>query len=329
MRTRTPEEWSLYDEALIVELDTESAGTDTRLAYRSPDSVLPGRGASHVFKACSWDGSRLTVAAQTEVLVLDGSTLTIVSRYSHRWFNDLHHAAWLGGRLRVVSTGLDSMVTLNEAGEVEEILHALEGSPWSRFGPDQDFRRLASTKPHGSHPNFVFATPHGLWLTRFEQRDAICLADRRRRIPLAAGGPHDGIVLGSEVWFTTVNGYLIRAVPDGDGIPDVLDLRAMGGEDGPLGWCRGLCFADGLCFVGFSRIRRTRFRRNLSWMKHGFRTLPDYRVLPTRVAAYDLRARVKRGEWELEGAGLNAVFGIVPARPPAAGVGERSRGAVR
>jgi hypothetical protein len=62
--------------------------------------------------------------------------------------------------------------------------------------------------------------------------------------------------------------------------------------------------------VGFTRLRYTRLRQNLSWVRHGFRTTEHHRGLPTRVALYDLERPAKLREIDLEDAGVNAVFSI-------------------
>jgi hypothetical protein len=62
--------------------------------------------------------------------------------------------------------------------------------------------------------------------------------------------------------------------------------------------------------VGFSRIRYTTLRRNLSWLRHGFRTGAFHGQRPTRIALYDLEARALREEVDLETAGMGAVFSL-------------------
>ena len=59
--------------------------------------------------------------------------------------------------------------------------------------------------------------------------------------------------------------------------------------------------------MGFSKLRRTKLRQNLSWIRHGFQEVPR---LPTRIALYDLEHPARLKEIDLEPAGLNAVFSI-------------------
>jgi hypothetical protein len=78
-----------------------------------------------------------------------------------------------------------------------------------------------------------------------------------------------------------------------------------------LGWCRGLLISsDGTAWVGFSRIRYTTLRRNLSWIAHGFKETEHHRQHPTRIARYDLEEPRLLSYVDLEPTGLGAVFSI-------------------
>jgi hypothetical protein len=109
------------------------------------------------------------------------------------------------------------------------------------------------------------------------------------------------------LYFTTVNGYLVVANPNNCQVEETIDLNALHEEDTLLGWCRGVLLDGHRAWIGFSRIRPTRFRETLSWVRQGFR-----RSLPTRIACYDLAAKRLLTEINLEEHGLNAVFSIFP-----------------
>ena len=90
------------------------------------------------------------------------------------------------------------------------------------------------------------------------------------------------------------------------------DLTAIAGSALPLGWCRGIhVLARDDVLVGFSRLRLTRFKDNLRWVVNRARGL-ETRSLPTRVARFDLAAGRLVAEWDVEAAGLNAIFSIHP-----------------
>ena len=113
-------EWSLYEEARLLELDTQSGEVSVRLGYTTPPELCAPDDPSHVFKAGSWgDGGKLWLVTQTEVLEVDpqanaAGAFRIARRISHPWFNDLHHAAFFDDCLQVVSTGLDALLVLGE-----------------------------------------------------------------------------------------------------------------------------------------------------------------------------------------------------------------------
>ena len=131
-RVRKRKEWSQYGEARLAELDTETGEVSVRLTWvTAPEHCAPS-GASHVFKAGSWDGDQLLLCTQTEVLRVDPVAMSVTEHFSHPWFNDVHHVARFGGRIHVVSTGLDSLVVLDGPGEPAEIRHALGEDPLDR-----------------------------------------------------------------------------------------------------------------------------------------------------------------------------------------------------
>ena len=66
---------------------------------------------------------------------------------------------------------------------------------------------------------------------------------------------------------------------------------------------------DGRIWIGFSRLRATKFRDNVSWVVKGFK-----KILPTRVACYDLERRSLLSTVDVEPYGMNAVFSVLPVR---------------
>jgi hypothetical protein len=70
-------------------------------------------------------------------------------------------------------------------------------------------------------------------------------------------------------------------------------------------------------WVGFTRLRYTRLRRNLSWLRHGFQPSEHADARESRIALYSLREPALLQQVGLEGAGLNAIFSIHRAETPA------------
>src|SRR5262249_27778508 len=133
------------------------------------------------------------------------------------------------------------------------------GQPlWARFSRTLDYRKISTTKPHLSHPNYVFEAGDSLFVTRFEQKDAVSLGDQRRRIQAESGFHHDGSVFGEKVYFTSVNGC-VASVDWRSGESHIVDLNMIikPPHGRPLGWCRGLkVYSDSRLVVGFSRLRQ-------------------------------------------------------------------------
>jgi hypothetical protein len=308
--TKKPE-WQRYAEARIGILDLDSGKLEIALRYQTRPEHRPDDDPSITFKAGSVAGDELVVTDLTEVLVLDRN-LAIRQVVSHPCFNDLHHVARIGGRLHVVSTGLDSLVVLDQHGEVADIRHALGDDVWTCFDRATDYRKVSTTKPHRSHPNFVFENDSGLWLTRFEQRDAVCLDDPARRVDIGVGNPHDGQQIGDTIWFTTTNGHLVEGDTRSCEVRRRIDLNQLDGRGIPLGWCRGLYVEGDIAYVGFTRLRRTKIAKNLSWVRRGFRGYNVVDAVPTRVVAYDLERGERVEEWMLADTGLDTIFSIVP-----------------
>lgn len=283
----------------------------TRLAWENPAGTRPEGGANHVFKAGSWSGGELLLCTETTVLVLDAQ-LELQRVISHPWFNDVHHVARVGERLHVVSTGLDALLVLGADDDPVEVVGALDQDVWERFDPRVDYRLVPSTKPHASHPNYVAETPDGRWLTRAKQHDAVLLGDRSRTLPLGDSIVHDGHVDGDRIWYTGVNGRVVLASWREGRVLREWDLNELDDRPGPLGWCRGIHPHGGLVYVGFSHLRRTRFRQNVAWVKDRL-SASSRQARSTRIVAYDLRGSGEKvAEWDLEAGGMGAVFSILP-----------------
>jgi hypothetical protein len=309
-----PQEWAQYKRALVVKL--ENGRLERVLQYESPPEHCPDEMPSQVFKAATIEGDRAYLCTQTEVLVCDFPSFAIRRVISHPCFNDLHHVAPApDGRLFVAVTGLDAVAELAPGGELLRLVSVLGGSPWDRFSPTVDYRKVATTKPHHAHPNYVFFLDGQPWVTRFQQRDAVPLdgsANGRPPFEVGIQGIHDGHLVDGVLYFTTVDGCVVR-FDVATGEKTALDLNTLRqpDDDRPLGWCRGVLPAGGnRAWVGFSRIRYTTLRRNLSWIRHGFRESEDHRQHPTRIALYDLARPALLDEVDLEPVDMGAVFSI-------------------
>jgi hypothetical protein len=306
-------EWKLYKKALVAKV--AGGGAEQVLAYETPPQHCADDTPSIVFKAASICGDRAYLCTQTEVLICDFPSFAIRNVISLPCFNDLHHVTVApDGRLFVAVTGLDAVAELTPDGELLNLVSVTETRVWDRFSKTTDYRKIATTKPHLAHPNFVFFLDGEPWVTRFVQRDAVPLNSNGKGLaPLRLGmeGVHDGHVLDGSVYFTAVNGFVLTC-DLASAKMTTFDLNQVRGpyKDRPLGWCRGILPHGKDVWVGFSRIRYTQLRQNIDWIRRGFRDADRLPPAPTRIARYDLANNELLGEIDLEPAGMNTVFSI-------------------
>ena len=307
------EEWNQYETALILKLDVQSGAVQRCVEYKSPRNARPHEQSACLFKSGALLGDLLYACTSTEVLVYRIPGFEQVNYVSLPCFNDLHHVTpRRDGTLLVVSTGLDMVVHLNPEGRLIETWDVLGEVAWQRFSRDIDYRMVESTKPHKSHPNFVFELDGELWVTRLHQRDAFCLTDSGKRIDIALESPHDGLVWGNGIYFTLVDGRVVLANRETLTIDQVIDFKAMDDPNALLGWCRGVLPVDAQkLWVGFSRVRKTRFYENVLWVKRVFKE--GMLEKPTHISLYDIAQNRRVREFDLEAHGMNTIYSIFPA----------------
>jgi hypothetical protein len=313
---RKLEEWQACEQALLIELDPASNQSRTKIEYVSPPEVCPPDSPAVLFKSATLKDGKLYACTSTEVLVYGLPDFRLVHYISLPCFNDLHHAYPTGrGTILVVVTGLDMVVEVTAAGELVREWSVLGEDPWARFSRQTDYRLVPTTKPHHSHPNHVFEIDGEIFVTRFRQRDAICLTAPGPRIDIAVQSPHDGYVVGDKVYFTTVDGHIVIANRKTLQVEETIDLntfsaKATRAPGQTLGWCRGLLPLDERwLWVGFTRVRPTKFVENVAWIRN--RTS---RHKPSHIALYDLKMHKCEQEIELEPHGIGIVFSLLPLR---------------
>jgi hypothetical protein len=300
--------WYEYDQALVLEVDPTSGSAGVVHRYATPPEACPAVDPAILFKSGTRVGDLLYLSTQTEVLVLRLPDFERVAYVSLPRFNDVHHVrpSHTGGLL-VANSGLDTVLDLGLDGEVRSEWNVIGEDTWARFDPAVDYRRVKTTKPHHAHPNHVFYIGDEPWATRFEQRDAVSLLDPGRRIDIGLERVHDGVVHDGCVYFTTVDGKIAIADAATLQLLEVVDLVPLHPAGTRLGWTRGITLdADG-AWIGFSRIRPTKFRENVGWVLHGFK-----RDLGTHIGRYDLKSPRSITDILLEEQELGAVFSVFP-----------------
>lgn len=278
---------ALYDLAVLARLEDGAVAPLFTHRGAGPDGI------GHRFGAPSRDGERLWLCTEREVRSWpDGE------RLEHPAFADLHHVAPAPEGLLAVATG---------AGGVVE---ARTGRFWPAHpgarAPTVDLRFEETHDP--AHPSYVFVHRGATWVVRGASGDVA---------PLGGGAPtpvadvviHDGVPTAEGVWLTAVDGRLILVEP-GEGVRRTIRLDDGSGE--PLGWVRGLWVDGDRAFVGATRLRATRWRRNLAWLRGTVRGTTTVGRRPTRVLEVSLADGRVRSEIPTEDLGLHAIFGLCP-----------------
>jgi hypothetical protein len=314
---RKLQEWQSCEEAVVIELDATKNRSRACVEYISPPEACPDVLPAVLFKSATLEKNKLYTCTSTEVLVYELPSFRLQHYISLPYFNDLHHVCPTPrGTLLVVVTGLDMVVEITTNGSLVREWNVLGEDPWSRFSRETDYRKVPTTKPHRSHPNHVFELDQEVWVTRFQQRDAICLSTSGPRIDIAVQGPHDGYVVGDRIYFTTVDGHIVIANRQTLRVEDTIDLNKMSGQAGQaIGWCRGVLPLDERwLWVGFTRVRPTKFVENVAWIR-GYAD----RHKPSHVALYDLERKTCEKEIEMEPHGVGVIFSLLPVPAGAAG----------
>ena len=267
-----------------------------------PEYTLSFRGG------CIHRGSLMT-CNHSEIVTLNINDFTITNRITNNNFNDLHCVQYFKGEKWVVSTGIDMAIKLSGDNSVE--LFPVNGSASNVYNEKLDYRNIC-TKPHGSHPNFLFATDDGVWATRFKERDAVLLTDPDKTINVNVERPHDGVVRGGSVFFTTVDGCVVESDIKTGNVIKVYDIKANN-SSAERGWCRGLCVEGDYLYVGFTVIRHSKNIERLSYVTDTLRVLGDKlkNKFPARIVKYNLKKERIEDEMRFKLSEIGVIFSIL------------------
>lgn len=294
--------WYGYGAGVIIRV-TDGVPTLARTYTSAPGTHGPDDPI--LLKSATVTADRIHACTQTEILDFTLPDLTVERHLSLPFFNDVHHVLPTESGTRLVAvSGTESVVEVADDGTVVNAWDVQGGDPWRHINGDRDLRIGVELKPHHAHPNNVFRIGDEIWSTRFESRDAVSLTNPGRRIAIDEERIHDGVVRDGRVYFTTVNGCVAECDTETLQLVALHRLNDGLGADESLGWVRGLWMADDHAWVGFSRIRFTKMRARLSFMRTGTRSKP------TRIARYSLPDWRLETEIDLEPVGCNAVFTV-------------------
>jgi hypothetical protein len=310
---KTPE-WKGYQMGVALEVDTEIKKATLAFEYISPiENIADDPDASILFKAGSRKNNELVVCTQTEIIIYTLPGYQIKHVISLPCFNDLHHVSFSGdGNLLVVSTGLDAVFKLTREGKILKEWPVSDFSLWNKFDKTIDYRKVLTTKPHSHHPNYCFEYKGNVWVTRHIDKDAMNLNTGEYIKIVTGGGPHDGELDGSDVYFTTVNGKIVRADMNTLKTKDVFNIDVLDNSGYNLGWCRSLCLAgQDKYIVGFSRLRPSKYDSYTRWIKKKISKDIYAGNLPTRIVGFNAAQNIIDYEINLEEYGLNCIFSII------------------
>ncbi|MCP3739187.1 hypothetical protein [Rossellomorea sp. BNER] len=300
--------WELYKKGIVLEIELENHKIKKVVEYNSPPAVCPDENASISFTAATLSNQKLFVGTLTEVLVYNEKNFKIENYISHPMFNDIHHVKpRANGNLLVVNTGLDMVIELSPEGEIVNYWSVIDEQPWQRFNKSTDYRKIPTTKPHKSHPNFVFELNDEIWVTRCLQKDAVCLTDPSKKISIGRELVHDGIIHKNKIYFTQVDGRVVIVNANTLKVEKEINLGGLSNRKMQIGWCRGIKpLNDDIILVGFTRVRPSKEvnpNGKINWRG-------QYGHMPTRLACFDLKNKKLLWEKNLEDYDLNAIYSI-------------------
>lgn len=308
-------EGKYYGCAKLLKLNTSTSSIEELLMVNEGNENFPETDPNLEFTVGDIDGDKLWLTTDTEVRLYQYPSMELIKTYSHPCFHNIHSVAVHGDELYVTSTGLDMVVVLNKIDGSVIRYHNVDGKPtWHRFSQNIDYRKLHTTRPHDSHPNYVFWVNNEPWATRCTQEDAVMLSDTTKRIDISGSkrpiSVHDGIVNGDNVYFTTVDGNVVVANTGTLKVIKTIPITAMKGFGGLRGWCRGLYISDDILYIGFSRLRRTRRLEKLAWVSRLLSsgdTIADPSVL-----AINLKHNKIIADYRIPAGTIDAIYSILP-----------------
>ncbi len=298
----------LYEKAVVCKVDLTTKAKEIVFSWKTRPENAPVDKVSSVFKAAHFKFDIAYLCTLTEVLICKVPSFEVVKVISLPVFNDLHYVhPTKNNTLLVVSTGLDAVFEIDLEGNLLNEWSALQNNIWDRFDKSVDYRKVESTKPHESHPNYCFELDGEIYATRFHQHDAICLTADKPKFNIEIGRIHDGVQANGDLHFTEVTGHVVRFKDCNPDKKEVYKLGEFYNINNALGWCRSIePINSNEMLVGFSMFRATNIVGNL----RGFvRDVFKGEILPTRVAKIDLDKKLVIDEVKLKPE-LNTVFSI-------------------
>lgn len=302
-----------YKAGKLFSLNLENDNYQEHICFDQANENYPEEHPNLLFTAACYDDDLIWIPTHGEVIAYRLHDWKIIRRFSIPLFNNNHSVIMLDNKLYVTATGTDMVVIMDkDVGKSIECINIEGKDIWHRFEKQIDYRKIHSTKPHQGHPNYVFKLKDEIWVTRCGFEDAACLTDVKKNIKVTNDKEmsiHDGFVYENDIYFTSVDGHILVADQKSLKIKNIYNLN-KGVDRINKGWCRGLYIEDGLAYVGFSKIRKTRNARRLEWLKKSIKR--NNENLDSAVVVFDLNKQVKIKEIAFEEGVLDAIYSILP-----------------
>lgn len=308
-------EGKYYGCAKLVHINIKTGQFSELLSVADGTHNFPDEHPNLEFTVGAVDKDNLWLAMDTEIRLYTYPQLQLIKTFSHPCFHNIHSVAIHDDELYVTSTGIDLVLVLDKYNGAIKQYFNVEGKPiWHRYSQTTDYRKVHSTRPHDSHPNYVFWIDEQPWVTRCTQEDAVLLSDVSKRIDIS--GPdkvisvHDGIVHGDYVYFTSVDSCIVIADTKTYQVVETFNLSNLKGYGGLRGWCRGLYISGDIFYVGFSRLRKTRRLDKIEWVSRLInrgKTIEDCSVLGINMSTKEIIA-----DYIIPTGMLDAIYTILP-----------------
>lgn len=229
-----------------------------KLDYKSPPENL-GEGCKLNFTGGCSHAGKWYQCTSTEIVVYDIATWELERVITHPSFHDLHGCAIHDNELALANTGLEMVQFLDLEGNILREVNCVDEPTWERFDRNFDYRTVRSTKPHHAHPNHTFRVDDHWFVTRCTKQDAINLDNPEDHFETPPGQPHDGLLRGDKVYFTTTNAHLVICDAKTRKTLEIIDINEFNPFGDKIGWCRGLEVIGDYAYVGFSYLRMTKW----------------------------------------------------------------------
>ena len=312
-------EGHIYGRACIEVIDWGTRRSVKSIEYVPPPENLAEGLSVRFAGGCSYQGKWYQTSG-TELIIYDTTEWSVERVISHPSFHDLHGVAVVDDVIAIANTGLDMVQFLDASGEIVREVNVASVPTWERFDRNTDYRRVVSTKPHEIHPNHVFQIDGQWWVTRCLKQDAVNLEDPADRIEIPVGQPHDGLIRGDFIYFTTTNGHVVIANIASRKVEDVVDLSQLNPAGPTIGWCRGLEVDGDAAYVGFTRIRSSKWSDTFRVVADALRGNRN-----THIDRIDLKRKILVDTMDFDRRGSGAIFTLMDYRR-ATGTAEASPG---